>query len=483
VVAVSGAPRREWLVELGLIVGLLVAAAILFAVGLGVPADYDEGSYLAAVDALRHGQALGDPIFTPQPPLFYYVLAAGDAVFGSTLDGVRLTIILLALAGLAAAYLVGRAVAGRWAGVASAVVLAVAHPYPTFAYRISADLPGLVLALFALAAALYAVQRGRHATALAALAGGLTAAGVLVKLSAVTVLLPIGLYAAVTRVRPRLIGVFGAGAAAVALAVLLPHAGVLDDLWHGAVSYHSAARDVTGPGFGDNLEHFGHLIDPRSKNALFWLAPLAIVSALALPRRQPRDGLPVWPLWCWAVVGELFLLWHRPLHDNHDVLLAVSLAPPVGITLAVALEHLPRRRQVLLGAALVGLVALGGYAKELRDVVRARGPEPPEVRWAVEQLRDRSQPDELVATDRPIVAFMARRQVPGDLVDTAYLRFAAGYLDADQVFRDLDENRVRVVAALRAFLDEQAVRRRLEREFPEKVRRPRATIYLRNLSQ
>ena len=111
--AVSAALRRGWLVELGLMVAVLLAAGVLYSLGLGVPADYDEGSYLAAVDALRHGQALGDPIFTPQPPLFYYLLAAGDAVFGATLDGVRLTIVRLALAGCVAAYLVGRAIAGR----------------------------------------------------------------------------------------------------------------------------------------------------------------------------------------------------------------------------------------------------------------------------------------------------------------------------------------------------------------------------------
>lgn len=463
-------------------VTVLVAAAILFAVGLGVPADYDEGSYLAAVDALRHGQALGDPIFTPQPPLFYYLLAAGDAVFGATLDGVRLTIVLLALSGCLGAYLVGRAVAGRWAGIAAAALLAVAHPYPTFAFRISADLPGLVLALFALAAFLHAARRGRHATAFAAGAGALAAAAVLVKLSAGTVLVPLALYAAVLRVGPRRVGAFAAGAALVLAVVLLPHAGVLGDLWHGAVSYHSAARDVPGPGLRANLEHFGHLIDPRAKNALFWLAPLGIASSLALPRARVRLGLPLWPLWCWGLVGELFLLWHRPLHDNHDVLLAVSLAPPVAIALVAALEHVPRRRDVLLGAALVALVLAGGYAKELRDVVRARGPEPDEVSWAVAQLRERTRPDEVVATDRPIVAFLARRRVPGDLVDTAYLRFRSGYLDADRVFHDLDGGRVRAVAALRAFRDERAVRERLAREFPIQLRHREATLYLRDLS-
>jgi hypothetical protein len=104
------------------------------------------------------------------------------------------------------------------------------------------------------------------------------------------------------------------------------------------------------------------------------------------------------------------------------------------------------------------------------------------VRWAAAQLRDRTRPDELVATDRPIVAFMARRRVPGDLVDTAYLRFRAGYLDAGRVVADLDLAHVQAVAALRAFRDEPAVRRRLERAFPVKLRHGGATLYLRDLS-
>lgn len=471
--------RRDVVVELVLMASVLVAAGVLFALGLGVPADYDEGSYLAAADALRHGQELGSDIFTPQPPVFYYLVAVADTISGSSLDGVRAGIVFFALLGLVGAYLIGRLFAGRWGGIAAAALLAVAHPYPTFAWRVSADLPALALALLGVAAFLHAARARRHGEVLAAAAGVLTAASILTKLSAATVLLPLALYAAFLQMRPRRLGAFGIGAAALALAVLLPQAGALDDIWRGAVSYHGAARDVAGPGFRANLEHFGHLIDPRAKNALFWLAPLGILSALALPRAGVRLRLPLWPLWLWALVGELFLLWHKPLHDNHDVLLAVTFAPPVAISVVAGLRLVPHRRDMLLGAGVVALVLAGGYAKEARELVRAHAAEPADVRWAARALKARTAPDELVATDRPIIAYLARRQLPGDLVDTAYLRFRSGYLTADEVMRDLDEAHVRVVVAARAFRDEGGVKERLERAFPTRFRHGGVTLYLR----
>ena len=136
---------------------------------------------------------------------------------------------------------------------------------------------------------------------------------------------------------------------------------------------------------------------------------------------------------------------------------------------------------MLLGAGVVALVLAGGYAKEMRDLVRAHAPEPEEVRWAVRELKARTRPGEPVATDRPIIAYLARRQMPGDLVDTAYLRFRSGYLTADEVMRDLDRAGVRVVVAARAFRDEGGVKERLDRAFPTKVRHAGVTLYQRRL--
>src|SRR5262249_51468634 len=86
---------------------LLPAAGLLFSRGLSTAADYDESVYIAAVDAMRHGQQLGHHIFTAQPPGFYYLLAAGDAILGNTLRAVRTLVLLLAVLACLSAYLVG----------------------------------------------------------------------------------------------------------------------------------------------------------------------------------------------------------------------------------------------------------------------------------------------------------------------------------------------------------------------------------------
>lgn len=477
--AAAGASGPAGIVsELVLIGVVLVAAGLLFAQGLAIPADYDEGSYLAAVDALRHGQALGKDIFTPQPPAFYTVLAAGDAVLGTSLKAIRSEVIALALLGCVAAYLVGRLVAGRAAGLGAAALLAVAHPYPAFAGRISADLPALVVGLFALAAFLAACKwvRGRRGDALAAAAGALLALSVLVKLSSLTLVLPLAAYAIVAALPLRRIGFFAGAAIAVVLGFVLAYRSGLDGIWDGAVSYHTAARDVSGPGTstGDNLRHYQHFFDPRTRNPLVLVFPLGVLAWIALP---PRRRLPFWPLWLWSGVAIAFLIWHRPLHDNHDVLLAGALALAAGIAVGAALAFLPRL-EALVGAALVTAVLTMGYVKEFRELHGAHGPEPPEVRWAVGQLRARTAPDELIATDRPIVAVLADRRLPGNLVDTAYLRFGAGYLSPREVLDDIDRSRVQAVAALRAFRDQPAILAGLRQRFETSIRFGGATIYL-----
>src|SRR5438067_3722586 len=375
--AAAGASGPAGIVsELVLIGVVLIAAGVLFAQGLPIPADYDEGSYLAAVDALRHGQELGKDVFTPQPPAFYLVLTAGDAVSGDSLRGVRSAVLALALIGCLGAYLAGRLAAGRFAGVGAAALVAVAHPYPTFAGKISADLPGVVFGLLALAALLAARERwaGPAAEPLAVAAGALFAFAVLVKLSLLSLALPL---VAVALLPPRLplrrALLAAGGAAAVAAAFAVAFHSDLHELWRGAVAYHTAAREVSGPGtsLADNLRHYQHFFDPRTRNPLVWLAPLGLLAWIALP---PARRLRVAPLWLWAAVSLAFLIWQRPLHDNHDVLLAGSLGLAAGASVAAALALVPRR-EALVGAGLIAAVLVIGYVKEFRDQRRAQGPE------------------------------------------------------------------------------------------------------------
>jgi hypothetical protein len=117
------------------------------------------------------------------------------------------------------------------------------------------------------------------------------------------------------------------------------------------------------------------------------------------------------------------------------------------------------------------------YVKQIRDLHGAHAAEPAGVRWAVRQLRERTAPHQLVATDRPIVAFLAGRRMPGDLVDTAYLRFRSGYLSDARVLRDVDAARVAAVVTARAFRDRPAILAGLRRRFRARARYAGVTVY------
>jgi hypothetical protein len=58
------------------LLGVLVVAGVLFGRGLDAATNYDEGVYLASLDALTHDQALGKDVYASQPPGFYVLLQA-----------------------------------------------------------------------------------------------------------------------------------------------------------------------------------------------------------------------------------------------------------------------------------------------------------------------------------------------------------------------------------------------------------------------
>src|SRR6266545_7277246 len=102
-------PRRSDVLAVG---ALLVAGAGLFSHGLHTRTNYDEGVYLASLDALRHGQELGSDVFASQPPGFYLLLRAIGLFAGRSVEGLRIGMVVVALVGVAAAFLIGRRFAG-----------------------------------------------------------------------------------------------------------------------------------------------------------------------------------------------------------------------------------------------------------------------------------------------------------------------------------------------------------------------------------
>ena len=228
-------PAPSWTrpgAEAAALLAILVAGGLLFAHGLNVPPSYDEGAYLAQTDALLHGQRLGTDVFAAQPPGFDWLLVGVGKIDGLGVDQLRLASLALALLGLLAVAAVARAVAGPAAGVAAAAVLVVAPSYPTFAAQVSADLPGCVLAMLALACML---TPSKHRRVRLVAAGLLFAAAESVKLDAFVLLLPVPLYCWAGRLRLADIGVAAAAAGAALLAGVAVVGGALPDVWRDAV--------------------------------------------------------------------------------------------------------------------------------------------------------------------------------------------------------------------------------------------------------
>ncbi len=199
----------------------------------------------------------------------------------------------------------------------------------------------------------------------------------------------------------------------------------------------------------------------RSGIVFFWLVVAGIVAWLA---RRARPRLLA-PLWLWAA-SAAFLLWHRPLIDHHFVLIAASFAVPAGA--ALHLEGLASWR-ARATAGVLALVLAAGYAQQLRRIDRLEGDDPriPPVVAAVEAATEEGEP---IVSDLPLVAYLADRPLPGELVDTSVVRFRSGSLDAACVLAAADAAGVRLVVAGRAFRIHPGVLAAVRARFPGPAR-------------
>src|SRR5215471_8461278 len=166
---VEAAHPRRYAAGIALATIMAAQAAVL---ALGVPSaassDYDEGVYLASVDALRHGQTLGTEVFASQPPGWYHLLEIVSPFTARSVEGWRIAMLVIALAGTFFAYVVGRRLAGTSAGLTASAFLGVAPNYSAFAARVVADIPALTFTFAGLAWVIVAFSRKRPGVAIAA---------------------------------------------------------------------------------------------------------------------------------------------------------------------------------------------------------------------------------------------------------------------------------------------------------------------------
>jgi hypothetical protein len=424
--------RKARIAEIALLAAILAAQAFLFARPIHSGATYDEDVYLAALDALRHGQALGSDVFAAQWPGFYDLMRGLSYLTGISVVGVRAGLLAVYVAGTVGGWLAGRRFGGPIGGLLAAGLLVVAPPLDLFGYQVLADPAELSLAALALGVS----TLGGPAAAIGA--GVLFGAALSVKLTAVCVA-PAILWLVGRRF---LLGL--GGFVVVFGGVLLAHAPALGSLWASGVTYHDKARSTPAV-----IPHpHRQILDqiPHS-TPFFALAALAIVVGIGcFALRRP---LGVWPLWSWVVLAVAFLFVHEPLHYNHLIEFPFTLAIAAGGTLGAAAQRLGR--PALAVGALVGVAIVAGWVQQLHRVDIARTPEPASNVAAARALARLTPPGSLTVDDRPIISFLAHRRVVGQLVDLALLRWETHSLTDQRVIHEMAHARAVVVSrALRA---------------------------------
>jgi hypothetical protein len=420
--------RKAWNAELTLLVAILAAQAFLFARPIRSATNYDEDVYLAAVDALRHGQALGSEVFAAQFPGFYDLLRGLSYVTGIGVVPIRGGLLAVTLLGTVGGWLVGRRFGGTTGGLLVAALLVVAPPLDLFGYQVIADTPALALTLLSLGLATLAAPGAALA------AGAVFGAALSVKLTALTAL------PSLVWLLRRRTAFAAVGFAIVVGLLLIAHLHALGDLWASGVTYHEKARSTPAV-----IPHPDRQIVDQipSRTPFFWLAIVAALVGVALA--AVRRPLRVWPLWLWVALGVSFLFLHVPLHYNHLIVFPFALAVAGGATLGAAIERL-RWLTWPVAVAAVALVLAAAYVQQWHRVALARTPQPASDIAAARTLERLTAPGALTVDDRPIISFLAHRRVVGQLVDLAALRWETRSLTDAEVIRKLPRARAVVVS-------------------------------------
>lgn len=447
--------------------GIALVAGLVYLRALDSRTNYDEGVYLASLDALRRGERLGEDVYAVQPPGFYSLLRVLAAPFGDSFEGIRLAFVLLALAGALAAFACASRLYGAAAGLAAAAFLVIGPPFPTVAPTVSADVPSLAFALIALALLAVAVQEDAH-PAWAVGAGAAITFALGVKFLAAPYLVPFLAIALAARAGRRVLLPAALGGAAVVLVLVLLNLGTLHELYQGVIADHEGAK-AHNP-VRDNVDRIRHLLEWRTPFAwLVWAGAIAF-----LVSRRARQA---WPLATVVPAAAAFTLYLRPLNDHHLVLMSSAYAVSAGPALALALGGLGRRAW-LAAAAAVCLFVAAGYVQEHRRLVRNDLPERPELLWATQVIEAATGPSEVVASDQPLVNFLTGRPFPGYLSDTSNTRFKSGALTGADVLAEVTRTRAAAVLTGRMFRLQPDLVADLRNRYPVRLHCGDATLYL-----
>jgi len=400
---------------------LCLAGVLGLAVALRAPLlgggqiDYDEGVYWQSLRALADGHRLFTEVYSSQPPAFLMMLLPFQLLIGG-IAAARFGVLGLTVVGIAAGGRLAWLLAGPWAGVLAAGILAADPLVFRESLTLQAEGPAVALALVSLAVAAEARARdGRTANLLAAGSGAALGLAILTKLLGVAAAPAVALLLAAPQAGGLRWGSLAAGTlggCAAAAAVLLPFAGAWPVVWQEAVGLHVLARAVPVGGLGEGTVQ--RELPVAVIGVAGWAAALRSARHLAAATAA------------WAVPAGLLLAVQHPLWPHHVVFVTAPLA--------VAGGGLARPLRARAGLALaVGATAVVAGAAGSALYVRSLQQPASAVRPTVAALRTGTGAGLLVITDDQYAAALAGRDTPPQLVDTSLVRVRSGDLTTGEV--------------------------------------------------
>ncbi|HEX4836810.1 MAG TPA: glycosyltransferase family 39 protein [bacterium] len=425
--------------------------------------DYDEGVYAETAAAAAGGVPLYTGVFLSQPPLLILALSAAYRATMPSLAAARDTVAVFSALWLLALFLVLAGDGRPRAGVLAILAVLGNPAFLTSAHTVQMEAPSEALAAAAVALAVQGLRRSGMLWWTAA--GALWGLATMTKLTAAVSIVPLvgAVLAGTPRPGPspawgRRAGALVAGVI-LALTPFLPTISIKPFLAQ-ALFFHVALARHLGP------DPAGHALSTLRFLGAGW--PLSIAAGLGVGLALMEGGALARLLVAWLAAALAAVLALTPLWPHHLVLLLSPLALLAGISLDRLVDRVTgvaRGAAATAGIAAVAAywvagVSAGGAAAPSRDLREMSG------RIAAALPRTA-----YMVTDDPLVAFLAGRSIPPEVIDTSIARFLAGELSERTLWAALRSDRVQAVLFWRGTF---------QREFPGLASRAAAVFPIRD---
>jgi len=417
--------------------------------------DLDEGLNAMKALLVRSGYPLYSQVWSDQPPLLTYLLAACFRLFGANVDAGRILVLCLStlLMGCAVQYL--RMTWGVWHALAGGVFIILLPFYPSLSVAIMVGLPSIAFAMLSLLLLEFWHQRRWEGwLILSALALGLSVltklfTGFLAPIFVIGLLLDERARQRDSRswkrmLRPALAWSLVFGAVSAGLGLILVGPAYLSQL----VTTHLFARQEAS------------FIELTAAQSISWYLrdawPFLLLGGIGcifvILERRWRSFY----LLAWAVVAYLLLSLHAPVWYHHQFLITIPAAILSAVAAGEVMQVIPRvvrSRAFVSGRALLALLALAGCVVILGARARLTyysfalpapliPPEAPTGGHETDFLAGMATyatKTHWVVTDMPMYAFRLGLPVPPPLAAITDKRLASGEVSEEQIIQVIEE--------------------------------------------